>query len=41
VRLQAAVDGTARQLGVETAPHRLDDIVKRQTEAAWAFSPRA
>ncbi len=34
VPLQAAVDGAARQLGVDTAPHRLDDVIKRQGEAA-------
>ena len=32
--LQAAVDGAARQLGIEAAPHRLDDVVERQGEAA-------
>ena len=34
VALQTAVDGAARQLGVDAAPHRLDDVVERQGEAA-------
>ena len=32
--LQAAVDGAARQRGIEAAPHRLGDVVERQGEAA-------
>ena len=34
VPLQAAVDGAARQRGIEAAPHRLGDVVERQGEAA-------
>jgi hypothetical protein len=32
--LQATVDGAARQLGVEAAPHHLDNVVERHGEAA-------
>ena len=32
--LQAAVDGAARQRGIDAAPHRLGDVVERQGEAA-------
>ena len=32
--LEAAVHAAARQLRVEAAPHRLDDVVERQDEAA-------
>jgi hypothetical protein len=31
---QASLDAAARQLGVEAAPHRLDNVVERQHEAA-------
>ncbi len=34
VALQTAVNGAARQFGVDAAPHRLDDVVERQSEAA-------
>ena len=34
VPLQAAVDGAARQLGIEAASHRFDNVVERQGEAA-------
>ena len=34
VPLQAAVGGAARQLRIEAASHRLDDVVERQGEAA-------
>jgi hypothetical protein len=34
VPLQAAVDGAARQRGIDAAPHRLGDVVERQGEAA-------
>ena len=34
VALEAAVHAAARQLRVEAAPHRLDDVVERQGEAA-------
>ena len=33
-RLQAAVHAAARQLRVKAAPHRLDDVVERQRQAA-------
>lgn len=34
VALEAAVHAATRQLRVEAAPHRLDDVVERQHEAA-------
>ena len=34
VALQAAVHAAARQLRVDAAPHRLDDVVERQRQAA-------
>ena len=34
VPLEAAVNTAARQLGVEAAPHRLEDVIERQGEAA-------
>jgi hypothetical protein len=33
VPFEAAMDAAARQVGVEAAPHRLDDVVERQREA--------
>jgi hypothetical protein len=35
------VNAAARQLGVEAAPHRLDDVVERQGEAAPQFDDQA
>jgi len=37
VAFEAAVHAAARQLGVEAAPHRLDDVIKRQRQAAAQF----
>jgi len=37
VPLQTAVNGAARQLGVDASPHRLDDVVERQRQAAAQF----
>jgi hypothetical protein len=33
VPFEAAMDAAARQVGVEAAPHRLDDVVERQRQA--------
>ena len=32
VTLQAAVNGAAGQLGIDAAPHHLDDVVQRQLQ---------
>jgi hypothetical protein len=37
VAFEAAVHAAARQLGVEAAPHRLDDVIKRQRQAVAQF----
>ncbi|NHH97571.1 hypothetical protein DYY66_1223 [Candidatus Nitrosotalea sp. FS] len=37
VSLEAAVDGAARERRVETAAHRLDDVVEREREGAAQF----
>jgi hypothetical protein len=38
---QAPANGAARQLGVDAALHRLDDVVERQGEAAAQLDDQA
>ena len=41
VALQAPVDGAARQLLIDAAPHRFDDVVERQGKAAAQLDDQA
>jgi hypothetical protein len=41
VPLQATVNAAARQLGIEAAAHRLDDVIERQGKATARLDDQA